>query len=480
MKRDLDSLEIRHLVTDSRKVGPGDTFVAYVGEKMDGRQFIGDAIRSGAASVIWEKEDFSWNAAWQVPNLPVANLRAKAGEIASHVYGYPAEKLWIVGVTGTNGKTSSAHWIAQALTRMGKKTAVIGTLGNGFPGALSPTINTTPDAVALHGLLANYLAEGANCIAMEVSSHALVQGRVNGIHFDVALLTNLTRDHLDYHGDMAAYGAAKAGLFERPELRYAILNLDDSFGFEIMKKAMPAQKIAFGFSDIREKMRVRGKNLRVQGGMLVMDVESSWGNGIVDSPVVGRFNASNLLGVLCVLLASGYGFSESVEALSAIEAVPGRMQQLGGKDAPLVVVDYAHTPDALESVLKTLREIVPGAGRLTCVFGCGGDRDRGKRPVMGKIASSLSDHVILTSDNPRGENPGAIIAEIAGGIEGNYCVELDRGKAISRAILGSDMEDVVLLAGKGHEDYQEINGERVPFSDMEVARSALESRGMGC
>jgi UDP-N-acetylmuramoyl-L-alanyl-D-glutamate--2,6-diaminopimelate ligase len=478
VKAALDALGIRRLVTDSRKIGPGDTFVAYVGEQVDGRDFIGDAIRAGAASVIWDKEGFVWNAAWQIPNLPVADLRARAGEIASHVYGDPSEKLWIIGVTGTNGKTSCTHWIAQALTRLGKKTAVIGTLGNGFPHKLSPTINTTPDAVALHGLLAKYLAEGAGCVAMEVSSHALAQGRVGGVQFDVALLTNLTRDHLDYHGDMAAYGAVKASLFERPELKYAILNVDDGFGIEILQRDMSAQKIAYGFSDSHGKLQVRGDKLGMQGGMLVMDVKSPWGNGRVDSPVVGRFNASNILGVLTVLLASGCGFADSVGALSVMEAVPGRMQKIGGEGRPIVVVDYAHTPDALENVLETLREIVSGDGALVCVFGCGGDRDPGKRSIMGKIASSLSDRVIVTSDNPRSEMPHAIIADIVRGVEDDYCVISDRGRAIRQAIVDSGMDDVVLLAGKGHEDYQEINGERLPFSDAETARSALELWGV--
>lgn len=472
MKSALDALRIRRLVTDSRKVMPGDTFVACVGEKMDGRHFIGDAIHAGASSVIWEKEGFSWDPSWNVPNLAVENLRTKAGEIADQVYGHPSEKLWVVGVTGTNGKTSCTHWIAQALTRLGKKTAVIGTLGNGFPGSLSPSVNTTPDAVTLHGLMKDYLEEGVQCVAMEVSSHALVQRRVSGIHFDVALLTNLTRDHLDYHGDMASYGAAKASLFDRPELKYAVLNLDDGFGFEIMKKPLHAEKIAYGFSEISDTMRVTGRNLRMQGGMLSMDVESSWGKGVVSSPAIGRFNASNLLGVLCVLLASGYGLEDAADALSQVGAVPGRMQQLGGNGMPLVVVDYAHTPDALENVLEALREIAKG--KLTCVFGCGGDRDAGKRPVMGRIASRLSDRVIVTSDNPRSEDPGSIIAQIAAGIPGDYCVIRDRKKAIRQAIMESAEEDLVLLAGKGHENYQEIRGERLPYSDIEEAADALE------
>ncbi len=473
MKKELDALGIRRLVTDSRKVMPGDTFVACRGENMDGRDFIADAIKAGAASVIWEREGYSWNDSWNIPNLPVTDLRNKSGIIADYVHGSPSRKLWVIGVTGTNGKTSSTHWIAQALNRLGKKTAIVGTLGNGFPGNLSPSSNTTPDAVMLHGLFADYLKEGAKCVAMEVSSHALAQGRVNGIHFDVALLTNLTRDHLDYHGDMDAYGAAKARLFERPELKYSVLNVDDGFGFEIMKKPSSAEKIAYGFSEMHEKMQVKGKNLRMQGGMLSMDVESSWGKGMVSSPAIGRFNASNLLGVLAVLLASGYGLEDSIDALSGLEAVPGRMERIGGKESPLVVIDYAHTPDALENVLEALREVT--SGHLICVFGCGGDRDRGKRPVMGEIASRLSDQVFVTSDNPRSEPAEEIIRQIAGGMEGNYRVIVDRGEAVRRAIGDAEIGDVVLIAGKGHENYQEINGVKLPFSDREVAMGALES-----
>ena len=478
MRDRLDALNIRHLVTDSRKVGHGDTFVAYVGENMDGRSFIGEAVRRGAASVIWEEEGFSWDASLAVPNLGIRNLREKSGEIASHVYGEPSKKLWIVGVTGTNGKTSCTHWIARALGELGKKTAIIGTLGNGFPGMLEPTINTTPDAVALHELLASYLDAGAQCVAMEVSSHALSQGRVNGIRFDVALFTNLTRDHLDYHGDMDSYGEAKAALFDFPGLGFAVLNLDDAFGADLMKKPAGPKKIAYGFSEMSEAPQVRGKNLKMEGGMLSMDIESSWGNGTLNTRAIGRFNASNLLGVLSVLLAGGFELQAAIRALSAIEAVPGRLQQIGGNGVPLVVVDYAHTPDALENVLDALREIC--AGKLVCVFGCGGNRDSGKRPMMGEIASRLSDRVYVTADNPRDEDVDAIISQIVRGIEGDYCAIRDRADAIREAIRGASGEDLVLLAGKGHEDYQEIRGERLPFSDIEVARSALQSWGAPC
>ncbi len=478
MNSAIEALGITRLVTDSRKILPGDTFVAYPGETMDGRNFIEEALKFGASSVIWDAEDFSWNPSWQVPNLPVEHLRMKAGEIADQAYGHPSEKLWVIGVTGTNGKTSSTHWIAQALTTLGKKTAIVGTLGNGFPGSLSPSLNTTPDAVTLHGIMKEYLEEGAQCVAMEVSSHALVQGRVNGIHFDVALLTNLTRDHLDYHGDMASYAAAKASLFDFDELKYAVLNIDDALGMEILEKPLKAEKVAYGFSDSWKGKKVGGKRLKVNQGMLEIDVESSWGSGTLASSAIGRFNASNLLGALSVLLASGCEFHASLDALSGIEPVPGRMQQLGGGNSPLVVIDYAHTPDALENVLDTLREITEG--RLFCVFGCGGDRDAGKRPMMGSVASIHADIVFVTSDNPRSEDPAAIVHQITEGIEGDYCVILDRGEAIRRAIADAGKGDVVLLAGKGHEAYQEIKGKRFPFSDMSCAMEGLVAWGARC
>ena len=471
-------LSIRRLVTDSRKIELGDTFVAYVGEAADGRKFIRDALMRGAASVIWEEEGHAWDPDLHVPNMPVRNLREKSGELASRLYGDPSGKLHVIGVTGTNGKTSCTHWIAQAMGVLGRKTAVIGTLGNGFPGKLAPTINTTPDAVAIQALLAEYLEAGAQCVAMEVSSHALTQGRVNGVRFDIALFTNLTRDHLDYHGDMEAYGSAKAMLFARPELQHAVLNADDPFGALLLEQTVATDKIAYGFSVANEKRWVRGKEMRSENGQMIVDVESSWGCGTLRTNALGKYNASNLLGVLCVLLASDCGLEESLEALSGIEAVPGRMQSLGGQGRPLVVVDYAHTPDALQNVLDALREIAKG--ELVCVFGCGGDRDPGKRPMMGSIASRLADRVYVTTDNPRSEEIDAIIDQIVAGIEGDFCVVRDRKEAIFRAISDSHGDDIVLLAGKGHEDYQEIKGKKLPFSDMEVAGSALDAWGGRC
>ncbi len=479
------------LVTDSRRVREGDTFLAYPGEKSDGRNHIAQAIAAGAHAVIYEKHmsghpNEERNLARDVPHLAVADLRHKAGLIADAVYGSPSGQLWMVGVTGTNGKTSTCHWIAQSLDRVGKKCALIGTLGNGFGGALQPTMNTTPDAVLLHGLLAEYLGMGARAVAMEVSSHALTQGRVNGVHFDVALLTNLSRDHLDYHGDMESYAAAKRRLFGWETLKYAVVNLDDAFGAEMAMQLQEGkvEVIGYGLTDDalhlaeRHGMRmVYGKLLKMSTEGLCMEVYSSWGMGKLESPMLGRFNAANLLGVLAVLLIGEVGLNDALNALGRVEPAAGRMQRIGGAGRPAVIVDYAHTPDALEKVLVALKEMrADVTGKLYCVFGCGGDRDRGKRAMMGRIAEKFSDRCIVTSDNPRGEDPGSIIDEVVSGMSmTNHKVVVDRASAISYAIGQASADDAVLIAGKGHEDYQEIQGVRLPFSDVRVAMEALES-----
>lgn len=480
-------VRIGRLVADSRRVRPGDTFAAYPGEAADGRRFIAEAIAAGANAVLWEKGGFAWNPAWQVPNLGIAGLRARIGEIASHACGEPSRSMWMIGVTGTNGKTSCAHWLANALTALGKKTAVVGTLGNGFPGALAPSANTTPDAVTLHTLLKDYLAQGAAAVAMEVSSHGLAQGRVNGVRFNVALLTNLSRDHLDYHGNMASYAAAKAGLFAWPGLEYAVLNLDDPFGAELAEKLAGDNVKVVGYSlgdkELRCDFSVRGRNLKLGAAGISMEMECPQGRAVLESRLIGRFNAANLLGVLATLLAGGIRLDEAVKVLAGVEAPAGRLQRLGGGNKPVVVVDYAHTPDALEKVLLTLRETMPRfeaaaeKPKLFCVFGCGGQRDRGKRSLMGEAASRLADFVVVTSDNPRDENPAAIIEEIVAAMGANYHVIEDRAAAIDYAIAQARICDVVLIAGKGHEPYQEIKGVRLPFSDAEVAQRALRLNG---
>ena len=477
--------KIVRLVTDSRAVQRGDTFVAYPGEKADGRQFIAEAIARGANAVIWESQDFEWQPAWGAANLGVSDLRHKAGWLADSVYGAPSEKLWMVGITGTNGKTSTSHWIAHAFNDAGKKCALIGTLGNGFAGELQASANTTPDAIRVHGLLDGYLQDGAQSVAMEVSSHALAQGRVNGVRFDVAMLTNLSRDHLDYHGDMQSYAVAKRKLFDWQQLKYAVLNLDDAYGAELAEQLHEAdvEVIGYGLGDaalqLGERLGARmvyGNLLEMNGRGMRLEVHSSWGAAQLDSELVGRFNAENLLGALAVLLASKIDLDDAVRSLGKVRPVAGRMQRLGGTQQPTVIVDYAHTPDALEKVLLTLREVSAATGgKLLCVFGCGGDRDRGKRAMMGLVAEEFSDHCIVTSDNPRSENPRSIIAEIVGGMSGkDYAIMEDRAAAIQQAISHARQIDTVLIAGKGHEDYQEIGGVKYPFSDTDIVSRALD------
>ncbi|MFY9259636.1 MAG: UDP-N-acetylmuramoyl-L-alanyl-D-glutamate--2,6-diaminopimelate ligase [Gallionella sp.] len=476
---------VTRLVTDSRMVQAGDTFLAYVGEHHDGRQFIAQALAQGASAVIWEARGFSWHTEWQVPNLAVPDLPQHLGALADEVYGAPSEKLWMIGVTGTNGKTSTSHWIAQALTEQARKCALIGTLGNGFLGTLHASANTTPDAVQVHRLLADFLQQQARAVAMEVSSHGLTQGRVHGVRFDVALLTNLSRDHLDYHGDMQHYAASKAKLFQDAHLKFAVLNLDDPFGVVLAEQLQDAavEVIGYGLSDAARQFANQSGLRLVQGYLqsvnaqgFQLDIQSSWGHAILHSHLIGRFNAENLLGVLAVLLVSDITLQDAVRSLETVESVSGRMQQLGRVGQAAVVVDYAHTPDALEKVLMTLRETTAASGgELVCVFGCGGDRDRGKRKMMGRIAELGADQVILTSDNPRNEVPAEIIADIAGGMhENRHRIVEDRTLAIQQAIRAARINDTVLIAGKGHETYQEIQGVKYPYSDISVALAALQ------
>ena len=458
------------LVSDSRHTTPGVVFAAYPGETSDGRRYIAQAIANGADAVLWEADQFEWDPAHAVPNIGVAGLKTRIGEIAAQVYGHPSKKLHMIGITGTNGKTSVAHWIAQAMTRLGQKTVILGTAGNGFPHALTPALNTTPDAIELHQRLANYLLQGATACAMEVSSHGLAQSRVNGTHFNIAVLTNLSRDHLDYHGEMDTYAAVKAQLFNWPGLEWAVLNVDDAFGRQLEGLTRPARVAGYGFN----RGAVVANKLQLSQSGLHMALRTDWGNAEIEAPLLGRFNAANLLAVLTTLLVSGISLNEACVALAHSVPPPGRMQTLGGGAHPLVIVDYAHTPDALEKVLATLREIAQ-EGRLICVFGCGGNRDTGKRPLMGRAAFEGADEVWVTSDNPRNEAPQAIIDEILQGGSGEPRIEPDRARAIFEAIGNANRGDVVLIAGKGHEDYQEISGERVPFSDVAVARKALEA-----
>jgi UDP-N-acetylmuramoyl-L-alanyl-D-glutamate--2,6-diaminopimelate ligase len=482
----VDALGVTRLACDSRAVRPGDTFVAYPGAARDGRAYITDAIARGAVSVLWEHNGYTWDARCKVPNLAVQNLRRQAGEIASRVYSRPSRRMWVVGVTGTNGKTSCSHWIAHALTTAGRRCAVIGTLGYGLRPRLRPMANTTPEAVWLHSQLAELARRGAQAVSMEVSSIGLDQDRVAGVEFDVALFTNLSRDHLEYHRTMRRYGEAKAKLFAWDSLQHAVVNLDDDFGVDLARRirrpGLTLMGYGFGGARATHALPIAGSEVRTDMSGLSFSVKTPWGSARVVSPVLGRFNASNLLGILAVLLASGVTLRRAVSALSRLRPLPGRMQRIGGGVKPLVVVDYAHTPDALEKVLFSLRElqrqspVTRQGSRLICVFGCGGERDRGKRPQMGRIAARLADSVVVTSDNPRGEDPRAIIAEILEGTHRGHrdlSAIADRGDAVRAAIGGARRGDVVLLAGKGHENYQEVRGAKHPFSDLAVAREAL-------
>ncbi|MGA7178808.1 MAG: UDP-N-acetylmuramoyl-L-alanyl-D-glutamate--2,6-diaminopimelate ligase [Thiobacillaceae bacterium] len=460
----------KDLTADSRKAGPGVVFAAYPGTRQDGRDFISSAIARNVDGILWEKKGYAWDPAWSLPNAGVDDLKSRVGEVASQIYGQPSEHLHMIGVTGTNGKTSVTHWIAQCLNWLGRKAALLGTLGNGFPGGLSASANTTPDAIELQQSLALYLKQGARACAMEVSSHGLDQDRAAGCKFNVAVLTNLSRDHLDYHGDMDAYAAAKARLFHWTGLETAVLNLDDEFGQRLAKEIHGPKVVGYGFG----RGTVVGELLQADRSGMRMAIWSSHGKAELTTPLVGRFNASNVLAVLTTLLVSDVPVDKACDALAHIVPPPGRMQTMGGGAQPLVVIDYAHTPDALEKVLASLRKIC-AQGRLICVFGCGGNRDKGKRPLMGKAASQGADSVIVTSDNPRNEDPMAIIDEITPGMDSGYKVEPDRARAIFEAIGLAHAEDVVLVAGKGHEDYQEINGERRPFSDVDAAIKALEA-----
>jgi UDP-N-acetylmuramoyl-L-alanyl-D-glutamate--2,6-diaminopimelate ligase len=462
---------MRGLAIDSRRVRPGDLFLAYPGQSSDGRTYIAQAIAAGAGAVAWDNRGFQWDPAWKVANVGVADLRSHLGEIASRFFGNPSRDLWLAGVTGTNGKTSCSHWIAQSLTRLGRPTAVIGTLGSGFSGELDATNNTTPDAVTLQARLADLRAGGAAGCAMEVSSHGIDQGRVDGVEFDVALFTNLSRDHLDYHQSMQRYGAAKARLFHWPHLKHAVINIDDRFGQEIAGSIDRSRTNVLGYG--LGKGEIAGHRLDLSTRGLTLEIATPWGAAHLSSRLIGEFNATNLLGVLGVLMTADVSLHDAVELLAQVEAVPGRLQMIRTPKAPLVVVDYAHTPDALEKVLRTLRDLITSDAKLHCVFGCGGDRDPGKRPLMGEVATRLADRVIITSDNPRSEDPRAIIDDVAAGARTGFEIEPDRASAIATALKTAGTEDIVLIAGKGHEAYQEVGAQRLPFDDAKVAREAL-------
>lgn len=480
-----EDVEINGLSLDSRLLKSGDLFFALQGTHQDGRQFIEAAIQKGAIAIVAEADHAKVD--WQngLPIISIPNLRAKTAEIAARFYHYPAKKMRMVGVTGTSGKTSCTQFMASSLQQLSISCGVIGTLGTGLYGDIQEGTLTTPDAITLQTTFANFLIHGAKTTVMEVSSHSLDQGRVNGIEFDIGVFTNLSRDHLDYHGTMQAYGAAKKRLFS--QAKFAVINADDAFGRELLsefstRKNVISYQIAHQDSVLAcdQDSRVYADQVRIDSLGTHARINTPWGTGELHSPLVGQFNLSNLLAVLTTLCLLDIPFSDALKTLALVDPVPGRMQSVGGGFLPLVVVDYAHKPDALEKVLIALRQQCQG--KLYCVFGCGGDRDRGKRPIMAKIAEQYADHVIVTDDNPRHEDATQIIADILQGFSkrANVMVQHDRSKAISDVIESAVEGDCVLIAGKGAETYQQIGDQKFPFSDLVKVNESINHRRGKC
>ena len=480
------------LVADSRALRAGDAFFAWPGRQSDGRAWIGDALARGAAAVLHEPGD-GVALPVGVAALPVPGLAGLAGPIAAAFHGRVAERLRVVAVTGTNGKTSVSQWVARGLAAPGRPSAVIGTLGaalqpDASPLALEGAALTTPDALSLQRVLADFAARGARSVALEASSIGLDQGRLNGTPIEVAAFTNLGRDHLDYHGEMADYERAKAQLFAWPALRAAVFNGDDPASvamlaaLDAVPRAWPVMRIVFGQTPgahgARGDRMLLAERIVEDAQGIGFSIGGDFGRADVRLQLLGRFNVGNALAAAGCWLGLGMSFADVVERLGRIEPVEGRMQCVGHRGGPLAVIDYAHTPDALASVLDALRPVAMArGGALWCVFGAGGERDAGKRPLMGWIAERGADRLVITSDNPRSEEPFRIVSDIRAGLSREpFATELDRGRAIAQALAMAGRDDVVLIAGKGHERTQEIRGRRLPFSDLEHARDALASR----
>jgi UDP-N-acetylmuramoyl-L-alanyl-D-glutamate--2,6-diaminopimelate ligase len=473
------------ITTDSRKVRAGDGFIAWPGAATDGRRFVANALKAGATTCLVEREGLEAYAFDDARIASLPGLKAATGPIADAFFEQPSRALDIVATTGTNGKTSTAWWTAQALSLLGRRCAMVGTLGIGVPplegraAQIEFTGLTTPDPVVLHAALRLFVDGGFSACAIEASSIGLVEQRLAALRMVVALFTNFTRDHLDYHGTMDAYWAAKRQLFDWPGLRAAVINVDDERGAALAAELQGGRLDVWSYST-GGPARLRASQLGYVDGGLAFELQEGEGSVAVRSSLIGDYNASNLLAVIGGLRALGVSLTEAVSVVPLLTPVPGRMQRIGaGDSAPEVVVDYAHTPDALEKALQALRPLAQArGGRLVCVFGCGGSRDATKRPLMGAIAARDADAVVVTSDNPRAEAPAAILADIVAGITDRSHVALieDRRTAIAGAVADADARDVILIAGKGHEDYQEIAGVKQPFSDVAEACAALARR----
>ncbi|MEZ0186927.1 MAG: UDP-N-acetylmuramoyl-L-alanyl-D-glutamate--2,6-diaminopimelate ligase [Candidatus Reddybacter sp.] len=487
---ELTSLMVTGLQLDSRKLVSGDLFIAFPGLQSDGRDYLSQAQAAGAVAALVEREGFNATSGTPLPVVAIENLAHKVSAIAGRFYADPSASLPLIGITGTNGKTTCTQLLAQLFALLGKPAGVIGTLGYGLLAAgdaksestLVNTGLTTPDAVSVQGIIAGLLDDGAAVVAMEVSSHSLDQGRVGGLRFSTAVFTNLSQDHLDYHQTMTAYQQAKAQLFDVPGLKNAIVNRDDEAGRAIIAGLEDSSELScYTYSCSQKEADIYAGELTVGFQGIRAKLVTPWGQGELRSALQGTFNLSNLLAVIGVACAEGHALPVVLAAVEQLKSVPGRLEVVDAQALPVIVVDYAHTADALEKALTALRPACKG--RLWCVFGCGGDRDQGKRPVMGAVAAELADQLVITSDNPRSEDAQAIIDDVLAGVltagdkNAAHQVFIDRRAAIRFAVNNAAEQDVVLIAGKGHEDYQLIKDQRLPFNDVAEARLALRERG---
>lgn len=477
--KDAPARALREMTLDSRTAAAGDLFIAVLGHKTDGRRYIAQAVAQGVAAVIAEAEgEASDGCIREVHGVPVvylSQLNRKLSALAGRFYHQPSEQLKLIGITGTNGKTTTTQLVAQWAQLLGETAAVMGTVGNGLLGKVIPTENTTGSAVDVQHVLSDIRAQGATVAAMEVSSHGLVQDRVAALQFAAAVFTNLSRDHLDYHGTMENYAEAKWRLFSTHQFGQAIINADDAIGREWLTRLPHAVAVSM---QPTLPLAWDGRFLCVtevayhpQGARIAF--RSSWGDGQIDSPLMGAFNVSNLTLALATLLALDYPLADLLRSAAHLQPVCGRMEVFSAPGRPTVLVDYAHTPDALEKALEAAR--LHCHGQLWCVFGCGGDRDRGKRPLMGALAEQLADRVVITDDNPRTEDPQAIVADILAGLVAPGVVQViaGRAEAVTAAVMNAAPNDVVLLAGKGHEDYQIVGQRKLDYSDRETAARLL-------
>lgn len=471
---------IQRLMLDSRHVSPGDLFIAIPGNTVDGRNYIDEAIARGATAVVWQSEvgsepiPINWRTSASGEPLPViaiSNLIHKVGVLADRFYAAPSKSLYTIGITGTNGKTSTSQFIAQALSDI-KRCGVMGTMGWGYLHQLQASTHTTPDAITCHQQLSVLRDSGARAVAMEVSSHALDQGRVAGVHFDCAVFTNLTHDHLDYHGDMQAYADAKVRLFHWSDIKCHVINQDDAFGRTLIEQHSSEIKLfRYGLNKFQGMPDLYADAIRYHNSGMSMQLHTPFGSDELNVGLFGEFNIYNLLATTGVLLDAGLSLEQILDRLQRVQPIDGRMQVIHAEGMPVAIIDYAHTPDALQQILISTRQHC--LGELWLVFGCGGDRDRAKRPVMGAIAESFSDHVILTNDNPRHEEPQKIIDDIRAGLRqaSDAVIEMDRTHAIRHALAYATEKDVVVIAGKGHETYQQVGDARLPFSDLNVVNA---------